>query len=322
MRFLIRRLVSFAVALLGLSVVIFAALRILPGDVAVVMAGLNSPPGRVAQLRAEMGLNRPLPQQYIDWMAGLLTGDYGKSMLTGQSVTSMVVERASITFPLIIFGLLIASAVGLGLGVAASLATGNGVRTFFRVFGIVGGSIPALWGGLLLVLLFARGVGLIGLFPSQGFPQEGWGSPGAAFASLVLPALTVGLIDGASLMRYARSALADVMHNGCMIEAMACGYTRAQALIHVGLRVIVPQLVSVAGLMFANMVTGVMVIENLFALPGVGSGLIADLGDRDLIAVQSELFMLAAFFLLVGLFVDVLHRVLDPRLRRSSEGRM
>jgi peptide/nickel transport system permease protein len=321
MRFLIRRLVLFVVTLLGLSLAIFAALRILPGDVAGIMAGFNAPQARVARLRSEMGLNKPLSQQYLDWIAGMFKGDYGTSMLTGRSVASMVGERASITLPLITLGLLIALTVGLTLGVVASLSKKKGARAFFRVVGIVGGSIPALWGGSLLILLFSRGAGLIGFLPSQGFPLDGWHSAGTAFASLVLPSLTVGLIDGSSLMRYTRSALEDVMNDDYMLEAMACGYTRAQAMLHVGLRVIVPQLVSVAGLMFASMVTGVMVIENLFALPGIGSGLVVDLGNRDLIAVQSELFLLAAFFLVVGFVVDVSHRVLDPRLRRSSEGR-
>ncbi|MDF7663597.1 ABC transporter permease [Bifidobacterium sp. ESL0763] len=319
-RFIIERLALFIGALAGISVVIFAALRILPGDVATVMAGLNSPPDKVARIRAQMGLDRPLVLQYGDWMGGLLRGDFGKSLLTGRSVTSTVAMRASITFPLIVMGLVVALAVGLSLGVAATLATRPAARSCFHFFGIVGGSIPALWGGLLLILLFSRGTGLIGLFPSQGFPQRGWHDTGAALLSLVLPALTVGIIDGASLMRYTRSALADLLSSGYLDQAMACGYTRRQAVLRVGLRLAMPQLVSVVGLMFAGMVTGVMVIENLFALPGIGYGLVTDLGNRDLIAVQSELFMLAAFFLAMGFVVDVLHRLLDPRLKSSLEG--
>ncbi|WEV71947.1 ABC transporter permease [Bifidobacterium sp. ESL0790] len=320
MRFVIQRFLLFVAALLAISVVIFAALRVLPGDVATVMAGLNSPPGRVARLRAQMGLDKPFVAQYGDWMGGLLHGDFGKSLLTGRSITSTVAMRASITFPLIALGLVVALVVGLSLGVAATLATRPAARSCFHFFGIVGGSIPALWGGLLLILLFSKGTGLIGIFPSQGFPEGGWHDFGGALASLVLPALTVGIIDGASLMRYTRSALGDLLSSGYLDQAMACGYTRRQAVLKVGLRLAMPQLVSVVGLMFAGMVTGVMVIENLFALPGIGSGLVTDLGNRDLIAVQSELFMLAAFFLAVGFVVDVLHRLLDPRLKSSLEG--
>lgn len=318
MRFIVRRLLLFVAALFGVSVVVFAALRILPGDVASVMAGLNSPASRVEALREQFGLNRPLVVQYADWVGGLLRGDFGTSILTGRSVTSLVGARASITFPLIVLGLLIAMLIGIPLGVAATLARSSWARTVFHVVGLIGGAIPALWGGLLLILLFSRGTGLIGLFPSQGFPMDGWGAPGEAIWSLVLPALSVGIIVGAGLMRYTRSALGEIAASGHIDMAMACGMTRRQAVIRVGLRLAMPQLVSVIGLTFAEMITGVMVIENLFALPGIGSGLVTDVGNRDLIAVQSELFMLAAFFLAVGLLVDLLHRALDPRLATAS----
>lgn len=185
MRFVLKRLALFVIALLGLSVVIFAALRILPGDVASVMAGVNSPPERVAQLREQLGLNRPLVAQYFDWMGALIHGDFGTSILTGRSVTSLVGSRAAITFPLIILGMLIALVIGLPLGCAAVLARSERVRSVFHVLAIIGGAIPALWGGLLLILLFGRGVGLIGVFPSQGFPLDGWGAPGSAMLSLI-----------------------------------------------------------------------------------------------------------------------------------------
>ncbi|PWG64174.1 ABC transporter permease [Bifidobacterium callitrichidarum] len=318
MRFVVRRLLLFVAALFGLSVVVFAALRILPGDVASIMAGVNAPPEKAAQLREQLGLNRPLAIQYLDWMGALLHGDFGTSILTGRSVTSLVASRASITFPLIILGLLIALAIGLPLGCAAVLARSARVRAAFHVLAIIGGAVPALWSGLLLILLFGKGTGLVGILPSQGFPMDGWTTPGQALLALILPALSVGIIVGASLMRYTRSALGDLADSGYIDMARSCGMTRTQAVLRVGLRLATPQLVSVIGLTFASMITGVMVIENLFALPGIGNGLVTDVGNRDLIAVQSELFLLAAFFLGVGLVVDVLHRILDPRLKSAD----
>lgn len=132
------------------------------------MAGVNSPPERVTQLREQLGLNRPLIAQYFDWMSALARGDFGTSILTGRSVTSLVGARASITFPLIILALLIALAIGLPLGCAAVLARSATVRAVFHVLAIVGGAVPALWGGLLLILLFGRGVGLLDVFPRKG----------------------------------------------------------------------------------------------------------------------------------------------------------
>ncbi|WP_432624672.1 ABC transporter permease [Bifidobacterium sp.] len=318
MRFVVKRLMLFVVALIGLSALVFVMLRVLPGDVAAVIAGTNATPERIASLRAELGLNKPLVTQYGDWMLGLLHGDLGVSAVGGRSVAGQVATRMSVTFPLIVLSLLIALVIGLPLGCAAVLARNPRLRGLFHGIAIVAGAIPALWGGLLLILLFSRGSGLLGLLPAQGFPDDGWSSPLCALASLTLPALTTGITAGASIMRYTRAAVGDMASSQAVDVAMACGMTRTQAVLRVALRLATPQLVSVIGLTFAQMITGVMVVENLFALPGLGAMLVTDVGNRDLIAVQSELFLLAAFFLLLGLVVDVAHRALDPRLKTTG----
>lgn len=314
-RFLTRRLALFALALVFISILVFAALRILPGDVASVMAGLNAPPERVEMLRQQMGLDHSYPRQYLDWANGLIHGDLGRSLLTGRPVAAQVGERAQVTFPLILCGLVVALALGIPLGCASALARSPRMRSISHMVAIVGGAVPALWSGLLLIMLFSKGGGLVGLLPSQGFPIQGWGQPGRALESLILPALSTGIIVGAGIMRYTRSLLGDMLSSGYVDMGMACGMTRTQAALRIGLRVASPQLVSVVGLTMAEMITGVMVSENLFALPGLGSMLVTDVGNRDLPAVQSELFLLAVFFLFLGLLVDVAHRLIDPRLR-------
>ena len=220
--------------------------------------------------------------------------------------------------PLIVLSLLIALAIGLPLGCAAVLTRNPRLRGLFHGIAIVGGAVPALWGGLLLILLFSRGTGLLGLLPAQGFPDPGCATSGKALSCLLLPALTTGITAGASIMRYTRAAVGDMASSQAVDMAMACGMTRKQAVLRVALRLATAQLVSVVGLTFAQMITGVMVVENLFALPGLGAMLVTDVGNRDLIAVQSELFLLAAFFLLLGLVVDLTHRALDPRLKHSG----
>ena len=300
MRFVAKRLLLFIAALVGLSKLVFLALRVLPGDVAAVT---NATAARIAALRTQMGLDRPLPVQYIDWLGGLLHGDLGISAISGRSVVSQVGARAAVTFPLIVLSLAIALLIGLPLGCAAVITRNRRWRGLFHVLAIVGGAVPALWSGLLLILLFSHGSGLLGLFPSQGFPNDGWKDCGRAMASLVLPALATGITAGAGIMRYTRAALGDAAQSQAVSMAMACGMTRRQALLRVGLRLSMPQLV----------------VENLFALPGLGSMLITDVGNRDLIAVQSELFLLAAFFLLLGLAVDMAHHALDPRLNTASD---
>ena len=320
MRFLGKRLLLFVGALVGLSLLVFALLRILPGDVAAVVAGTNATAERLTSLRAQMGLDKSYAAQYGDWVLGLLHGDLGTSVVSGKAVSAQVSSRASVTFPLIVLSLLIALAIGLPLGCAAVLTRTVRLRGVFHAAAIVAGAIPALWGGLLLILLFSKGIGLMGLLPSQGFPDAGWAAPLSAMAALVLPALATGITAGASIMRYTRAAVGDMASSQAVAMAMACGMTRRQAVLRVALRLAIPQLVSVIGLTFAQMVTGVMVVENLFALPGLGSMLVTDVGNRDLTAVQSELFLLAAFFLFLGLLVDLLHRMLDPRLKNATIG--
>ena len=320
MRFLGKRLLLFVGALVGLSLLVFALLRILPGDVAAVVAGTNAAAERLMSLRAQMGLDKSYAAQYGDWVLGLLHGDLGTSVVSGKAVSAQVSSRASVTFPLIVLSLLIALAIGLPLGCAAVLTRNVRLRGVFHAVAIVAGAVPALWGGLLLILLFSKGIGLMGLLPSQGFPDAGWAAPLSAMAALVLPALATGITAGASIMRYTRAAVGDMASSQAVAMAMVCGMTRRQAVLRVALRLAIPQLVSVIGLTFAQMVTGVMVVENLFALPGLGSMLVTDVGNRDLTAVQSELFLLAAFFLFLGLLVDLLHRMLDPRLKNATIG--
>ena len=315
-RTICQRLLLFIAALFCISAAVFLALRVLPGDVAQVMAGINSPHGKVEQLRAELGLNKPLFTQYADWLLGVLRGDFGVSVLTGRPVVSMILSRATITFPLIFLGLAIALAIGIPLGCFKVTHEGKLVQVVSRFTAISAGSVPALWGGMLLILLFGKGVGVLGLLPTQGFPTDGWSDFSEAFLSLLLSAITVGIIVGSSFMRYTSAVLENIANSEIAAEAMACGMTRKQVVWRVGLRLALAQLVSVIGLTFAHMVMGVMVIENLFSLPGMGMGLVRDVGLRDLIAVQGELFMLAALFLLIGFAVDIAHRLLDPRLAR------
>ncbi|MBF9308095.1 ABC transporter permease subunit [Bifidobacteriaceae bacterium NR044] len=315
-RMICQRLLLFIAALFCISAAVFLALRVLPGDVAQVMAGLNSPHGKVEQLRAELGLNKPLFTQYADWLLGVMRGDFGVSVLTGRPVVSMILGRATITFPLIFLGLAIALAIGIPLGCFKVTHEGKLAQVVSRFTAISAGSVPALWGGMILILLFGKGVGVVGLLPTQGFPTDGWSDFSEAFLSLLLPAITVGIIVGSSFMRYTAAILENIANSEIAAEAMACGMTRKQVVWRVGLRLALAQLVSVIGLTFAHMVMGVMVIENLFSLPGMGMGLVRDVGLRDLIAVQGELFMLAALFLLIGFAVDIAHRLLDPRLSR------
>ncbi|WP_300765861.1 ABC transporter permease [uncultured Bifidobacterium sp.] len=318
MRYAVRRTVALIVALTVSSIAVFAALRILPGDLATVMAGTDASAERVAQLRVQLGLNHTLPDQYVLWLGGLLHGDLGTSMLTGATVTHQIGSRASVTLPLVLLSMAVSLLIGVPAGCQAALARGKRSRSIIHAISLLGGAVPAIWAGMLLILLFGSGVGVVPVLPSQGFPVDGWSAPLDALRSLALPALTVGIIEGAQVMRYVRSGLSGVMDDDAVMMAMAGGMTRREAAMTIGMRLAMPQLVSVAALELGSMITGVMVVESLFALPGLGAGLVSDVGNRDLVVVQSELFLLSAVFLVLGFLVDMAHRALDPRVAVRS----
>jgi peptide/nickel transport system permease protein len=303
------------VGLLVASALIFFTLRVLPGDVALMIGGTSSTPEQIAALRESMGLNRPLPQQYFDWIGGVFRGDLGASLLTGASVTSELAEKAQVTVPLGIMALLIAVVFSVPLGVLSAMRRTRPDGTAISVSAQAMAAVPVVWAGMMLVVVFAVWLGWL---PAQGFPREGWSDPAAAIRALILPALTIGVIEGAMLLRFVRSATLQAAGQDFVRTAAAKGLTRNAALIRHGLPVVGLSVVTVLGLQVAGIIVGAVVIEQLFALPGVGRMLVADVAARDLPKVQGELLALTGFVLIIGFAVDLIHRFMDPRQREAS----
>ena len=175
--------------------------------------------------------------------------------------------------------------------------------------------MPVVWAGMMLVVVFSVWLGWL---PAQGFPRTGWSTPWLAFTSLLLPAVTIGLVEGAMLMRFVRSATLQAVGQDYVRTAAAKGLTRNQALIRHGLPNVGLSVITVLGLQVAGIIVGAVIIEQLFTLPGIGRMLVADVGARDLVKVQGELLVLTGFVLIIGFLVDLLHRVIDPRQREAS----
>jgi len=311
-RFLLGRTALFALGLVVASVLIFATLRLLPGDVAQSLAGATGSPAQVAALRTQLGLDRPVAVQYLDWAGGLLRLDLGESLVTGSPVAGEIAEKLGVTLPLaglsLVFGLLIGVPAGVYAAARQRRASGVAVGIGAQVLA----AVPAVWLGMLLIALFAV---TLGWLPTQGWPLDGWSDPGRALRSLVLPALTIGVIEGAVLLRFTRSAAIGALDQDYVRAAAAKGMTLDRALLRHGLPNVVLSVVSVLGLQVVGLVVGAVVVEQLFTLPGLGRMLVTDVGRRDLTKVQGELMTLTAIVLFVGLVVDVVHRRLDPRLR-------
>ncbi|WP_447945933.1 ABC transporter permease [Microbacterium lacticum] len=314
-RYALTRLALLLLGLFVASALIFMTLRVLPGDVAQLIAGVNSTPDQVAAIRDRLGLDDPLPVQYAAWIGGVLQGDLGSSLLTGSSVADKLVQKGQVTIPLGLMAMTIAMLVALPFGVISAMRRGHADGTALNVTAQTLAAVPVVWAGMMLVVVFAVWLGWL---PAQGFPRSGWSDPGLAFRSLLLPAITIGVIEGAMLMRFVRSATLQATGQDFVRTAAAKGLTRNQALVRHGLPTVGLSIITVLGLQVAGIIVGSVVIEQLFSLPGIGRMLVADVGNRDLPKVQGELLVLTGFVLVVGFVVDLVHRVIDPRQREAE----
>jgi peptide/nickel transport system permease protein len=314
-RYVLVRGALLVAGLLVSSLLIFLTLRVFPGDVAQLIAGTQASPAEVQALRESLGLDRPLPAQYLEWMGGLLRGDLGTSLLSGASVGEELVLKAQVTVPLGIMSLVIAVLIAVPFGILAAVQRGRRGGTALSVGAQALAAVPVVWAGMMLIVVFSVWLGWL---PPQGFPRTGWTTPGKAIESLLLPALTIGIVEGAMLMRFDRSATLQAANQDFVRTAAAKGLTRNRALISDGIPAVGLSIITVLGLQVAGIIVGSVVIEQLFTLPGIGRMLIADVGTRDLVKVQSELLVLTGFVLIVGFLVDLLHRTIDPRQRESS----
>lgn len=315
LRYALTRGALLVAGLLVSSVLIFLTLRVLPGDVAQLIAGTQASPQQVAAVRESLGLDRPLIGQYLDWIGGVLRGDLGTSQLSGASVGAELVEKARVTVPLGLMSLLIALLIAVPFGVLAALLRGRAVGTGLSFAAQAVAAVPVIWAGMMLVVVFAHWLGWL---PAQGFPRAGWSTPDRAFQSLLLPALTIGVVEGAMLMRFVRSATLQAAGQDFVRTAAAKGLTRRQALVRHGIPAVGLSIVTVLGLQVAGIIVGSVVIEQLFTLPGIGRMLVADVGTRDLVKVQGELLVLTGFVLIIGFVVDLVHHAIDPRQREAE----
>lgn len=314
MAFAARRVGVFLVTVVLASVAVFGILAVLPGDPASIYAGTQATPGQVEALREEYGLDASVPARYLDWAGGVVTGDLGKTFVSKVSIADQITSRLSVTLPLVAFSMLLALAIAIPLGFRA--ATGHRKISGALISGLaqLGIAIPAFWAGLLLVALFAVRWQLL---PGSGFIRWGdswWG----AIKSLILPAVSLALVQAAILTRYIRSSVLDVIREDYIRTARAKGMTMGQALRRHGVRNAAIPVVTVLGLQLSSLFVGAVVIENVFALPGMGKLLLDAIGNREIIMIQDIIMFLVVATLGISLLVDLVHVAIDPRLRKGA----
>jgi peptide/nickel transport system permease protein len=303
-------LVSLAVS----SVVVFGFMAVLPGDPARVALGVNASDEAVAQLRQQFGLDRSLVTQYADWLGGLLHGDFGTSYVSKVAIGPQVFDRLQVTLWLVVTSMVIALVVAVPAGTVMAARHRRISGLVLSAISQLGVAVPAFLAGILLIMVFAVKLGWL--------PANGWTppaqDPGMFIRQLILPALSLGLVQGAVLTRYVRSAVLDVLREDYLRTARAKGLRPFPALWRHGMRNAAVPVVTVLGLQLATLLIGAVVVERVFVIPGLGSLLLDGVSNRDLLLVQDVVMLLVVAVLVVNFVVDLLYLALDPRLRGGA----
>jgi len=303
LRYISKRVLYLIPTLLVLSFVVFGLVRLIPGDPVLAIAGPDATPEVLEEMRTALGLNRPMLTQYGFYLKGLLVGDLGTSLRTHQQVWSEIGRRLSSTLELAAAGMALSLIVGIGLGIMAALRPRNWADASTRIVSLLGVSSPTFWTGLLFVLAFG--------YYWRLFPIAGSGG----LRHLVLPAFTVSLTSLAFITRLTRASLIEVFSQDYIRTARAKGASPLRVIVHHALQNALIAPLTVAGLEFGRLVSGVIVIETIFAWPGIGKLLIEAIQFRDWPVIQGLILAFALIFAIVNLAVDILYGILDPRIR-------
>lgn len=314
LRRLARPLVELLISLLIASVIVFALLNLLPGDVAQVMLGTNADPAAATALRHELGLDRPLTARYLDWMGHLLSGNLGASAITGEPIAPEIVSRLAVTGWLVVGAMALAIAACIPVGIYAAVHRRRVRGLVVSVASQILMSVPAFLAGILLILLFSV---TLGWLPAGGYTPL-LDSPWQWFRHLLLPVCALAIVQSAVLARYVRSAFIDILADDHLRTARAVGWRLRPALIRHGLRNASISLVTVVGLQLSTLLVGAIVVEQVFVIPGLGSYLLDAVSLRDLTVVADVVMILVGLVLLITFLVDTLVILIDPRLRVSS----
>ena len=302
-RFLARRLLLTLPVLAGVATLVFSLIHLVPGDPVEALLGESASRQDVANLRHQLGLDRPLYVQYAAFIGRAVTGDLGRSLRTGQSVVSAITERMPATIELAIAAMLFAGLAAIPLGIIAAVRAGTAVDHAATAIALVGISVPSFWVGPILALVFAVELGWL--------PVSGRGTP----AHLVLPALTLGAPLAAVLTRMTRASLLGELREVYVLAARGRGVSRTRAVLRHAFRNSLVPLVTIVGLQFGAVLTGAVITETIFAWPGVGRLLVQSITFRDYPLVQGCILLIAATYVVVNLVADLVYGFLDPRIR-------
>ena len=302
-QFTLRRLLLAGPTLLGVTLVVFAMVRLLPGDPAATMAGVHATQEMVERVRRDLGLDQPIHVQYARFMGGLLRGDLGRSIRTGRPVVSEIWERFIPTLELTAASLLLATVLGVAAGIISASRPYSLFDYGSMMAALVGISVPVFWLGLMLMLLFSVKLGWL--------PAAGRGT----LAHLILPAVTLAANSMALIARFTRSTMLEVIRQDYVSTARAKGLRESTVVVRHAFRNALIPVITIIGLRFGTLLSGAVLTETVFAWPGVGRLMVDSILARDYPVVQGAVLMVAGSFVLINLVVDLLYAVVNPRVR-------
>jgi len=310
-QYVARRVLSLVPVLVGISVLVFLLVHLIPGDVTQVLLGTQATDQQIETLRRSFGLDRPLPIQYVDWLSHVLQGDFGVSLRTSRPVLPDLVSRFGVTLQLTVVSMVIALAVAIPLGVASAANRGRTSDALSRVLALLGLSIPNFWLGTMLILFVSL---VLHWLPPVGFVSL-LDNPWLGLQTLILPALALGTAVAAFIMRMVRSSLLEVLRQDYIRTANAKGLRDNVVLYRHALKNAFIPVLTVIGVQIGYLLGGAVIIESIFSLPGMGRFLLDSINNRDYSIVQGGVLLIALIFSLVNLSVDLVYGWLDPRIR-------
>ena len=310
-RFLIKRIVSVIPVLFVVSVVIFLLVHLVPGDPAAAMLGDMATPEDIAALRARMGLDRPLLEQYFVWIGNIFRGDFGMSVTGNESVLSAILSHLQPTVFLALYSLIIAAVIAIPLGMIAARKRGALIDHTVTVLSLAGISMPSFLFGLFLILIFAV---KFRLFPVSGYVDPSRGIL-LHLRSLALPAITLGFMNAALMMRMTRASMLEVLNSDYIKMAKAKGVKDFFIVTKHAFKNTLVTLITIIGQSIVHALAGAAVVESLFAIPGLGQLMVNSIGRRDYYVIQTIVLLIAVFNVLVNILIDIIYGIVDPRVR-------
>ncbi len=309
--YIARRFLTAGISVLLASLLVFSALLAVPGDPAEIILGLNASPEALTALRGKLGLDKPPATRYVHWLAGIAGGDFGESLNYQKPVRRLIADRLRVSVPLALGAALLACAIALPLGILAALRRGTVLDPLLTTISQVGAAIPSFWLGLMFILLFAVRLGWLPAGGYVAWSDDPWGT----VKSLLLPVFALGLGQAAVMTRMTRAAMIETLDQDYVRTARAKGLpTRRVVMVH-ALRNALVTLITILGLSLTNVFIGSIIIEQVFALPGMGRLALTAIGTRDFPLLQGEILIYATTIVGLSFLVDISYGLLDPRIR-------